>query len=181
MIPAPLVHEVEAALLARGALRRGRHLRLRCLLPGHTDAHPSCDYDPAAHVWVCRSCGRGGGLRELAELLGVTPPPGIWTRRRRAVVPPSPAGVTCEVWAEAWSAVVDMARRRDRRLAPHRDVFQIADWLRPRHQLVSDARRVASGLGDTPHAWRLLGLAARVMTTTMAVEDDLDAVRRYVA
>jgi hypothetical protein len=86
-----------------------------------------------------------------------------------------------EVWAPAWEAIVAEARRQDARLRPYRKLGQMADWLRARHQAVSDARRVASALGDDSRVWRLLALAARVATATAAVEAELDAVRRHVA
>jgi hypothetical protein len=171
--------DVEAALLARGAVRRGRHLRFACV--AHPDEHPSADFDPAQGVWVCRSCHVGGGARDLARRLGLEAarPSQSGPVPR---VPRPPPGIAREDWIPAWTAIVDEARRQDRRLAPHRDVVRITDWLRPRHQAVADARGLASALGeDDPGAWRLLRLASRVATTIAAVEAELDLVRRHVA
>jgi hypothetical protein len=180
---ADLAHDVEAALLARGAVRRGRHLRFSCPAPGHADAHPSCDVD-LERGWYCRACHAGGGLRELAALLGITPA-GDTLRQRRWRPPriaPPPPGIAPEDWAPAWLDVLERARRQQRRLAPHREVFRISDWLRPRQQAVADARQLASVLGEAhPGAWRLLRLAARVATTTAAVEAELDQGRQHVA
>jgi hypothetical protein len=175
-----LAGDVERVLLGRGAVRWGRHLRVRCPTPGHADTHPSCDVD-LERGWICRSCGRGGGLRELAALLGVTALAGPRRPVRTPRVPAPPRGISSADWALAWLDVLERLRRQERRLAPYGDLYAVCDWLRRRRQLVSDARRAASGLGDTPQAWRLLGLAARVMTTTLAVEDELDTLRHNVA
>lgn len=171
--------DVEAALVARGAVRRGRHLRFACV--AHDDRHPSADYDPAGCVWLCRVCHAGGGVQDLARRLGLDAGP---TPRARPAprVPAPPRGVAREAWRGAWTAIVETTRRQDRRLAPHRDVFRIADWLRVRHQLGRDARRVVSALGpDDAGAWRLARLAARVATEASAIEAELDDVRRHVA
>jgi hypothetical protein len=170
---------VEVALLARGAVRQGRHLRFACV--AHEDHHPSADYDPALGVWTCRACHAGGGVRDLARRLGLEatalPPP-----RPPHRVPRPPPGITQEAWIPAWTAIVEEARRQERQLAPHRDVVQIADWLRPRLQAVADARGLASALGEAdPGAWRMLRLASRVATVTAAIEAELDQVRRHVA
>ena len=179
MVSLPLRLNVEVALIAGGATRRGRHLRFAC--PAHDDRHPSADYDPAQGVWVCRVCHVGGGARDLARRLGLDAGP---TPRARPGprVPAPPCGVAREAWRAAWIAIIETTRRQDHRLAPHRDAFRIAEWLRVRHQLVRDARRVVSALGpDDAGAWRLARLAARVATEASAVEAELDRVRRYVA
>jgi hypothetical protein len=174
-----LARAVEALLVARGAVRRGRHLRFRCV--AHDDHRPSADYEPARGVWTCRACHAGGGSRDLARRLGLDAGPS--SRARPALrVPAPPRDISRETWRGAWLDVLDEARRQDRRLAPHRDVFWVSDWLRPRHQAVADARRLASVLGpDDPAAWRLLRLAARAATVTAATEAELDAGRRHVA
>jgi hypothetical protein len=174
-----LTELVENALVARGAVRRGRHLRVRCPAPGHADTNPSCDVD-LARGWFCRSCGAGGGLRYLAELLGVAPSVTPRHPVRPTHIPAPPAGLDRDAWREAWSAIVAEARRQQRRLMPYSDVGQISDWLRPRHQAINAARRAASALGDTPRAWRLLARAAQIATTTAAVEAELDEVFRHV-
>src|SRR5262249_37567403 len=98
----PLVLRIGAALLARGAVRRGRHIQIRCPALGHEDRHPSCDVD-LSRGFICRSCGRGGSLRELAVLLGlgVGLRSDIEPRRPRTRVPPAPTGVSREAWVEA--------------------------------------------------------------------------------
>jgi hypothetical protein len=179
---AELRHELEAALFARGAVRQGRHLRIQCPVPGHVDRHPSCDVD-LERGWYCRACHASGGLRQLAELLGMTPLTlGRPVRRWRPRVPIPPRGIAWADWVPAWLDVLQKARRQARRLEPHCDGFRIADWLRPRHQVVTAARLLGSTLGDAdPRAWRLLVLAARIEAETAAVEAELDAVRRHVA
>ena len=43
---------------------------VRCPAPGHTDEHPSCSVRGQNPMcWVCRSCGAGGGIYDLASLL----------------------------------------------------------------------------------------------------------------
>jgi hypothetical protein len=43
---------------------------VRCPAPGHTDEHPSCSVRGSNPTcWVCRSCGAGGGIYDLASLL----------------------------------------------------------------------------------------------------------------
>jgi hypothetical protein len=170
--------DLRGVLLTRGAVSRGRHLRFAC--PAHDDAHPSADYEPALRVWVCRSCGTGGGARDLARRLGlipVDPPP---PPRRRDAIPPPPPRVLREAWEPAWNAIVDEARRQDQRAAPYRALGRAADWLRSQHQAVADARRIASAIGDDPRAWRLLGLAARVATTAASIESALDDAAREI-
>jgi hypothetical protein len=169
--------DVEAALQARGAVRRGRHLRFACV--AHPDERPSADFDPVQGVWICRSCHAGGGARDLAQRLGLeTEAPRPVLRPPR--MPPPPRGVSRAAWRPAWLAVCERTRREDRRLAAFREVFRVSDALRERHQLEADARRVVSALGpDDPRAWRLAGLAARVATQTAAIEHALDALVRY--
>src|SRR5262249_5035205 len=131
--------------------------------------------------WTCRACHAGGGVRDLARRLGLEVGPIIPKRRPRRI-PTPPTGLPRDVWADVWSATVDRAQRQDRRLEPHREVYRISEWLRLRHQLVADARRVASVLGDdAPGAWRLLSLAARVSTLAALIEAQLDAVLPDVA
>jgi hypothetical protein len=171
--------DLEAALAARGGMRRGRHVRFRC--PAHQDTRPSADYDPVQRVWTCRACHARGSAHDLARRLGLkaADPP----RSRPAPrVPPPPRGIARKDWILAWTAILETAHRHERRLAPHRDVGRIADWLRPRHQAVADARHVVSALGpDDPGAWRLARLAARVATQTALIECALDEVVRHVA
>jgi hypothetical protein len=170
-------HDLAALLLSRGAVRRGRHLRFVC--PAHADRRPSADYEPTLGVWVCRSCGAGGGAGDLARRLGLMAPDAPSPHRRRQSIPLPPPGVSRKTWAPAWTAILAEASRQDRRLAPYRELWRAADWLRPRAQAVVDSRRRASALGDDdPAAWRLLELAARVSTETASVEAMLDdAVR----
>jgi hypothetical protein len=44
--------------------------RVRCPSPTHTDEHPSCDVgDDASQGWICRACGAGGAIYDLASVL----------------------------------------------------------------------------------------------------------------
>jgi hypothetical protein len=180
-----LAEAVARHLVDRGAVRRGRHLRFGCV--AHPDRHPSADYEPERGLWVCRSCGAGGGVRDLARRLGLDLV-GIdlvghasQTRGRRPRIPAPPPGVTRTIWEPAWCAVLAQARREARHLAPYHEVFRVSDWLRARYQVVADARYVVSILGsEDPGAWRLARLAARVATDAAEIEAALDGVGRRV-
>jgi hypothetical protein len=152
---------LEAALYARGAVRRGRHLRVHCLWPEHLDTHPSCDVDVTVGVFLCRSCGRGGGVRQLLILLGFEDPP----RPPRPPDPALPPG-TAEVLAEL--------RRQRARLAPFVWTNALADQVRLARQWAEAVRRRASTWGDTAEAWRVLALAAEVETFASNLEAGID-------
>jgi hypothetical protein len=171
--------DVEAALLARGAVRRGRHLRIRCPAPGHDDAHPSADVD-LERGWTCRSCHAGGSLRQLAELIGLAPPRP--PRRGQSYVPPRLLGIDRAAWGEAWRAIVEETSRQDRRLKPFLDLFLVADSLRARREAVTRARQLISALGsEHPAAWPLALTAACAETAAAAIEAELDELVRHLA
>jgi hypothetical protein len=170
-------NNIAEAVVARGAVRRGRHLRFAC--PAHDDRRPSADYKPILGVWVCRSCGAGGGRRNLAKRLGLILPEAP-SPRRPPPIPPPPSRVSREEWIPAWTAIVEEARQQDRRLARYREVERIADWLRQRNQTVAATRRIASRMGDDPRAWWLLSTAARVSTEAASIEAMLDNVARGI-
>jgi hypothetical protein len=141
-----LTQAVAQLLVGRGAVRHGRNLRFRCVV--HADRRPSADYEPERGLWVCRSCGAGGDVRDLARRLGIDPatPARQTTGRRRLRVPPPP-GFTRPVWRAAWLQILEQARRQDSRLAPYHEIFYVSDWLCRRYEVVADAHRVASALG----------------------------------
>jgi hypothetical protein len=157
MVDPVLVAQIEAALRARGAVRHGRHLRIRCPAPEHADQHPSADVD-LSRGWVCRSCGRGGGLRSLAALLGLapdragSPSPPLWRGDR-----PRPM---------VSRGVVDL------------DYARVADWVRACRGLIADRRRDASALGDTDEAWAVLANLADLERQVSMWESELEAERR---
>jgi hypothetical protein len=174
--------DLNAVLASRGARRRGKNVRFLC--PSHADHNPSADYNPVARVWVCRVCHEGGGILDLARRLGLDAPPRARSsgRRPRPRVPIPPPGLAWADWVPAWLEVVERARRESRRLAPYRRATLAAEWcLRPRFQVVADARRLVSTLGDTEEAWDLARRAARVATLAAAMEWELDAGARRVA
>jgi hypothetical protein len=171
-----LAQAVGQVLVGRGAVRHGRHLRFLCV--AHPDRRPSADYEPERGLWVCRSCGVGGGVRDLARRLGIDP--GVSASRAKAPrprIPAPPPGLTRKTWGPAWRALLEQARREDHRLARCHELFVVSDWLRRRSQLVADAHRVASALGDAdPRAWALLARASRVQTAADMIASDLDGV-----
>jgi CHC2 zinc finger len=158
---------LEAALVARGAVRRGRHLRLRCPFPDHADQHPSCDYDPIKQVFYCRACHRGGGWMDLAERLELVAPR---PRRRLKSEVPLPLGT-----AEG----IETLRRQRERLEDYQDLFAIADWIRLTRPVIQDVRRQASALGDVDEVWPALARAAALETLTSALEVDWEEVMRH--
>jgi KaiC/GvpD/RAD55 family RecA-like ATPase len=67
---------VEAAVTARNATRRGAEVTFTCpngAAHKNGDAHPSARYNAEKAVWTCDVCGEKGGLRHLAEALGLDP------------------------------------------------------------------------------------------------------------
>ena len=66
--------ELERAVLARNGRRSGGEIWFGCLFPenhNHGDARPSAKFNPEKGAWYCTVCKKGGGAKELAELLGV--------------------------------------------------------------------------------------------------------------
>jgi CHC2 zinc finger len=160
---------LEAALLARGARKIGRHWRFTC--PFHDDQHPSCDYHPIKHVFYCRACHRGGGWKALAERLGVMAVPGV----PQVPVP----GTRQPDLPESTAEVLDDLRRQRARLAPYDDLFAIADWIRQIRQRVAEVRQWAAAAGDREEVWPVLRHAAELETLASALEAELDEVMRH--
>jgi hypothetical protein len=175
VIDAQTLQTLEDALRTRGARRVGRHLRFCC--PAHDDHQPSADYDLSRRVWTCRSCHAGGGALNLARLLGLASPQTVRPPPRPVQMSMPPRGLPSGLWVQVWLAIRQKAQQQQQRLDPYLPVWRISDWLRPRHQAVADARRLISRLGpDDERAWHLADLAARVATTSAAIESELDEV-----
>lgn len=64
---------LEAACLSRRGVTNSKDV-IRFCCPAHDDAHPSADFDSAKGVWICRTCGAGGGWMDLATRLGIDLP-----------------------------------------------------------------------------------------------------------
>lgn len=60
---------VEQAIWERQAHKDGAEVRFLC--PAHDDHHPSARWHPEKHTWYCDACGAGGGVVDLAKLLGL--------------------------------------------------------------------------------------------------------------
>ena len=72
-----LLPDVIRALEACGVKREGAEQKFRCFYPekhAHGDRDWSGSFNPAKKVWWCPVCRVGGGLRDLADRLGVRPP-----------------------------------------------------------------------------------------------------------
>jgi hypothetical protein len=71
-----LVAAVDQAIIAQGGRPHGpRERRFRCPereQHRHGDAHWSADWNVAKRCWVCRACGAGGGVVDLALRLGIS-------------------------------------------------------------------------------------------------------------
>lgn len=65
---------IVAHLSARGGNRKGSEVVFRCPFPdrhANGDKHPSARYNVEKRVWHCDVCNEGGGLKQLADVLGV--------------------------------------------------------------------------------------------------------------
>jgi hypothetical protein len=73
---AELVAAVDQAIVAQGGRSHGpRERRFRCPereRHRHGDAHWSADWNVEKRCWVCRACGAGGGVVDLAHRLGIS-------------------------------------------------------------------------------------------------------------
>lgn len=61
--------EIEAAVMARQGKKEGGEIRFLC--PCHDDHRPSARWNPEKRTWVCDARNVGGGMKDLAERLGV--------------------------------------------------------------------------------------------------------------
>jgi hypothetical protein len=165
--PPELRAALEAALLARGARKVGRHWRVRCLFPDHLDQHPSCDVDLEKGVFVCRSCRRGGGYLLMAELLALAP-----------AGSPRPPPVSRDARPEGPDEVVAELRRWRNRWALRGERHEVADHIRAARQWVAAVRRWASTQDDRDDVWPVLARAADVETLAASLEAWLDEEER---
>jgi CHC2 zinc finger len=162
-----------SALLLRGATQKGRHYRIRCPFPDHQDANPSTDVDLEQGVFVCRSCNKGGGLFQLARLLGIP--------QQRP--PSSPIPRPRKPWrVEAQDRLVQKMRWRWEKLAPWRDWGIVADLIRSEQALLDSWRREASALEDSEALWEKLEVIASRQADLEQLVQLLDAeIREAVA
>ena len=70
-----------AAVEARDGKRKGDEITFTC--PSHEDKHPSARYNFVKKTWFCDPCGVGGGVIDLAKLLGVPQPERKTNNRRK--------------------------------------------------------------------------------------------------
>jgi hypothetical protein len=169
MVDPVLVTQIEAALLARGAVRQGRHLRIRCPAPEHADQHPSADVD-LTRGWVCRSCGRSGSLRSLARLLGLV-------ESGNGTGAPLAPRTARDIIAE-WRRTGPRPMVPRRRASLDRDYARVVDWLRRSRALIAERRRHASELGDSDEAWRMLAALSKLGRDLGEWEEVLEVERR---
>jgi len=112
-----LIASIDRAVMDRdGSALGADEIRFRCVAPGHPDRHPSARWNRKKGVWVCDTCGTGGGAIELADLLGIDRPAG--PGGRGDVHPPkitcnratAPTGCTLAQFAEAKKLPVDLLK-----------------------------------------------------------------------
>lgn len=141
------------------ACRRGR--TTHC--PAHDDRRPSLGVDErdGKVLLLCRS-----GCRQN-EVIDALRARGLWSST--APAPRRPARRR-SILDQAREEVLAEARRQRERYAPYRPLFQLAEVIRHRHQLVHRARRVATTLGVGERAWNILAQAARLETEALAAE-----------
>jgi hypothetical protein len=164
---ADLAEAVTQRLVDQGAVRHGRHLRFSCA--AHRDRRPSADFEPERGVWVCRSCGVGGGVWDLARRLGIAP----GGRAPRPTPPPR------RPWRDTLLApLLTRERRVQETLEPWIPVYRISDYLRTARQRIAEARALASAIGDTESVWRGLDVLATRERVVNAIEADLDGALR---
>lgn len=166
MIGATISTRAEALFWAHldlAPLRGRRRGNIYCIFHDG-DTHPSLSVDLDRGLFHCFACGVGGGLRRFAELVGEAAPSPARPARPRSLL------------AEAMARARHEADRQRRRLEPYCDLFKIADWVRARFSTVSEARRVATRLGDTERSWEILDLTARVEREALAAGAGLDSL-----
>lgn len=153
---------VEAAVLGRDGRRRGGEIRFTC--PAHPDKHPSADFNPARAVWICRACGAGGGLRDLARRLGINPGPRAFARPRRL------------------SVEEELVRREARvqaRLARFRPLFRLADEVKESRDAATGLlRRAATLPEDGDDVWNLVFAASELQREADQLEAEADDLMR---
>jgi hypothetical protein len=88
----------------------------------------------------------------------------------RAVRSPSRRRETLSPLDQARREILLDARRQRRRLEPYLEAFDQADSIRLGHQVVAQARRVATAIGERDDVWELLAGAAWLETATWAAE-----------
>jgi hypothetical protein len=140
---------------------RGRRGVVRCIF--HEDRHPSLSLDLDRGLFHCFSCGEGGGLRRLREILGEVASPAPSPREsplrraRRAIFGREAAVAQRHVeWTPWWNVNAHIHR------------CTVA---------VEQAHTVATQLGpDDARTWPLLERAARVEADSLALEAELDTL-----
>jgi hypothetical protein len=73
--PPDAARNLKKAVLARSGRWEGEEIRFRCPHPRlhrNEDANPSARYNPDRFVWYCDACGKGGGWKELCDVMSVS-------------------------------------------------------------------------------------------------------------
>ena len=144
------------------SLLRGRRAGLvRC--PFHEDRRPSFSVDLDRALFNCFSCGRQGGRRHFAELVGEE------VRGHRRTEHHDTAD-----WRQI---AVERLRREEKRSRPWRHFWFANDYVRRCNRAAQEGRQAATKLGpDNPRTWPLLEQATRVQREGLRIEAELDAL-----
>lgn len=95
----------ELAALLNQAIPDGRaNVMVHC--PLHEDRRPSLSLSLEKGVWYCHSCGKGGGVRRLAQMLGGDLDAADLAVRTLKLSPDDPEPDFRLIWAKHWYAAV---------------------------------------------------------------------------
>lgn len=153
---------------------RGRSRgKVRCIF--HTpDRHPSLDVDLDRGLFICRSCGTSGGIRQFRELVGESTTTAVAMAPLRAPIRSSARRAS--VHAEALA----LARSEPWARPCVLDLYRGSDWVRAHRRWVQRVRRAATSAGPSRRAWYLLAAAAGIETSVELIEAALDELTSLV-
>lgn len=136
--------------------------------PAHPDHSPSLGVDERGGRLLVH-CRAGCRQEDVLAALRLR---GLWANTatgRRLLV-----GGQVSLLEEAREKVREEAERQRRTLEAVRELNALGDHIRLKTQVVAEARKVATMMGDCPEAWNLLTLADIVERETRALELELD-------
>lgn len=98
---------------------------IRFLCPAHNDQrHPSATYNPEKKVWICRTCGEGGGWTDLAKRLGIPLKNGDNTKPPKTKPTRSKIVATYDYRAEDGTFLYQVVRKEPGKRGKKKDFLQ---------------------------------------------------------